>query len=284
MGDSARKTKSSNAGTPTSKTKKHRSKTAHGKQPAASASSGQAPSAGGSGGGAAGGAENNDVPENDSGGGGPRRNPHGIAPDDVTDEAKTTQRAFQRHIHMACSLLTADAVLEPADDYIDHYDMRFDNVDDMEAHMRAIISEVLAKGEGLDKPGVYGQIAKDIAMIPAEHITFVFGPVTCVGLKTFHPDVFGPTHFTYNQLHRHLTVSTFSFLVSWYRYTALGDSTTVAGDYHLLAEMYNNFVFTIKTNSRKEFNSPGSLGKALGKLNAEKRCARVGHMFFDLYP
>ncbi|KAJ6613931.1 hypothetical protein B0H10DRAFT_2221779 [Mycena sp. CBHHK59/15] len=293
MGDSARKRKSSNAGTPTSKTKKHRSKTAHRKQPAASASSGQAPSAGGSGGGAAGGAENNgDVPENGSGGGGRRRNPHGIAPDDVADEAKPTQR----HIRMACSLLTADAVLEPADDYIDHYDKQFDDVDDMEAHMRAIISEVkkpnrdavkraerlikdvkvLAKGEGSDKPCVYGQIAKDIAMIPAEHIAFVFGAVTRAGLKMFHPDIFGPTHSTYNQLHRHLAVSTFSFLVSWYGYTALRASTTVASDYHLLAEMYNDFVFgTIKTNSRKEFNSPGSLGKALGKSNGEKRRAQL---------
>lgn len=201
---------------------------------------------------------------------------------------------------MACGLLTADAVLEPADDYIDHYDKRFDNVDNMEAHMRAIISEVkkpnkeafkraerlirevkvLAKGEGSDKPGLYGQIAKDIAMIPADHIAFVFGAITRAGLKTFHPDVFGPTHSTYNQLHRHLAVSTFHALVSWYGYTALGASVTVAGDYHLLAEMYDNFVFgTLKTNSRKEFNSPGSLGKALGKSNAEKRRGRVSHMF-----
>jgi hypothetical protein len=61
--------------------------------------------------------------------------------------------------------------------------------------------KVLAKGEGSDRPGVYAQIAKDIAMIPAEHIAFVFGAITRAGLKTFHPDVFGPTHSTYNQLH-----------------------------------------------------------------------------------
>ncbi|KAJ6561362.1 hypothetical protein B0H10DRAFT_2445651 [Mycena sp. CBHHK59/15] len=156
----------------------------------------------------------------------------------------------------------------------------------MEAHVRAIISKVkkpnrdavkraerlikdmkvLAKGEGSDKPGVYDQIAKDIAMIPAEHIAFAFGAVTRAGSKCF---------IQTSLLHRHLAVSTFSFLVSWYGYTALGASNTIAGDYHLLAEMYDNFVFgTIKTNSRKEFNSPGSLGKALGKSNAEKR--RVG--------
>jgi hypothetical protein len=128
------------------------------------------------------------------------------------------QRALQRHIHMACGLLTANAVLGLADDYIDHYDKRFDDVADMEAHMRALVAEVkkpnreafqhverlikdvkvLVKGEDADKPGLYGQIAKDIAMIPAGHIAFVFGAITCAGLKTFHPDVFGPTHSTYN--------------------------------------------------------------------------------------
>ncbi|KAJ7799348.1 hypothetical protein B0H14DRAFT_3491646 [Mycena olivaceomarginata] len=296
MADSGRKRKSSNGDTPTSKKKKQRSKAAQGKRPAASASSGQAPSAGGSADAAAGGAgKSGDSPES-GGGGGRRRNPHGIAPDDVEDEAKPTQRAFQRHIRMACGLLTADAVLGPADDYLDHYDKRFDNVDDMEAHMRTIIAEVkkpnrdamkraerlikevkvLAKGEGSDRPGMYGQIAKDIAMIPAEHIAFVFGAITRAGLKTFHPEVFGPTHSTYNQLHRHLATSTFSALVSWYRYTALGASVTVANDYHLLSEMYDNFVFgTIKTNSRKDYNSPGSLIKAQGKSNAEKRHARL---------
>jgi hypothetical protein len=42
---------------------------------------------------------------------------------------------------MATGLLTADAVLEPADAYIDHYDKRFDEADNMEALMRQIVSE-----------------------------------------------------------------------------------------------------------------------------------------------
>ncbi|KAJ7795191.1 hypothetical protein B0H14DRAFT_3496293 [Mycena olivaceomarginata] len=41
------------------------------------------------------------------GSGARRRNPHGIAPDDVDEAAKPTQRAFQRHIRMAAGLLTA---------------------------------------------------------------------------------------------------------------------------------------------------------------------------------
>ncbi|KAJ7809213.1 hypothetical protein B0H14DRAFT_3481680 [Mycena olivaceomarginata] len=64
-----------------------------------------------------------------------RRNPHGIAPSDVDEAAKPTQ-AFQHHICMATGLLTADAVLEPADAYIDHYDKRFDEADNMEALMQ----------------------------------------------------------------------------------------------------------------------------------------------------
>ncbi|KAJ7915289.1 hypothetical protein B0H13DRAFT_1872247 [Mycena leptocephala] len=258
MSGSGRKRKSSNAGTHTSKAKKQRSKTAHGKQPAASGSSGQAGGAGGA-----------------------------VAVEWVGLEVveillRTVMCALQRHIRMACGLLTADVVLGPADNYIDHYNKRFDDVADMEAHMRTLVAEVkkpnreaFKRVERLIKD-VKGQIAKDIAMIPAEHIAFVFGAITCVGLKTFHPDVFGPTHSTYNQLHRHLAISTFHSLVSWYGYTALAASTVVASDYHLLADLYDNYVFgTIKTNSRKEFNTPGSLGKAQRKSNAEKRRMRL---------
>ncbi|KAJ7910540.1 hypothetical protein B0H13DRAFT_2329236 [Mycena leptocephala] len=220
-----------------------------------------------------------------------RRNPHGIAPDDVDDKAKPTQRAFQRHIRMAAGLLIADAVLEPADDYIDHYDKRFNESDDMEGLMRQIVAEakkpnkdaqkraerlirdakVIARGEG-EQPGQYGQIAKDISLMPAEHIAFFYSAVIRSGLKAFHPDVFGPTHSTYNQLHRHLAVSTFRSIAGWYGYTALNVSLTIADDYHLLSEMYDNFMFgTIKTNSHKENNSPGSLSKALDTSKVDKR-------------
>ncbi|KAJ7810603.1 hypothetical protein B0H14DRAFT_3880493 [Mycena olivaceomarginata] len=199
-----------------------------------------------------------------------RRNPHGIAPSDVDEAAKPTQRAFQRHIRMATGLLTADAVLGPADAYIDHYDKRFDEADDMEALMRQIVSEakkpnrdaqkraerllrdakVIAKGEG-GEPGNY------------EHIAFFFAAVIRAGLKAFYPDIFGPTHPTYNQLHRHLAVSTFQTIAGWYGYTALNVSLTVTQDYHLLCGI------------RKENNSPGSLSKALVHSSADKRRARL---------
>jgi hypothetical protein len=136
-------------------------------------------------------------------------------------------------------------------------------------------AKVLSKGEG-DEPGHYGQIVKDIALMPAEHIAFFFSTVARAGLKAFHPDVFGPTHSTYNQLHRHLAVSTFQSIAAWYGYTLLNVSLTVTNDYPLLCDFYDNFLFgTVKTNSRKEKNSPGSLSKALVLSSADKRRTRV---------
>ncbi|KAJ7885250.1 hypothetical protein B0H13DRAFT_1628380 [Mycena leptocephala] len=93
--------------------------------------------------------------------------------------------------------------------------------------------------------------------MPAEHIAFVFGAVTRAGLKTFHPDLFGPAHSTYNQLHRHLAVSTFQSVAGWYGFTSLNVSLTVAQDYHLLSEMYDNFVNgTLKTNTHSDDERP----------------------------
>ncbi|KAJ7894985.1 hypothetical protein B0H14DRAFT_3640847, partial [Mycena olivaceomarginata] len=94
--------------------------------------------------------------------------------------------------------------------------------------------------------------------MPAEHIAFFFAAVTRAGLKAFHPDVFGPTHSTYNQLHRHLAVSTFQAIAGWYGYTALKVSLTVAQDYHLLCDMYDNFMFgTLCDRRYKEAKSKG---------------------------
>ncbi|KAJ7029892.1 hypothetical protein C8F04DRAFT_962372 [Mycena alexandri] len=118
-------------------------------------------------------------------------------------------------------------------------------------------AKVIARGED-GEPGHYGQIAKDIALIPAEHIAFFFSAVTRAGLKAFHPDVFGPTHSTYNQLHRHLAVSTFRSIAGWYGYTALNVSLTVANDYHLLSEMYDNYMFgTVKAAHSDDERPPG---------------------------
>ncbi|KAJ7642228.1 hypothetical protein FB45DRAFT_1126640 [Roridomyces roridus] len=223
----------------------------------------------------------------------PRRKQHGIAPDNVPESAKATRRAFQRHIRMACGLFTANAVLTPADDFIDHYDKWFDGDDDMEAHVRSLVdvarqpnadtlkrakrllkeAKVVADGDGA--AGEYGNIARDIAEIPAEHISFFYRAVSKAGLKTFHPDVFGPLQSTYNVLHRHIAVSTFGNIAQWHGFSALEVSVDVATDYHLISEMYDNFVYgTIKANSHKEYNTPGSLALAHKVGSAAKRRGR----------
>jgi hypothetical protein len=137
-------------------------------------------------------------------------------------------------------------------------------------------AKVIVRGEAGETSGHYGQIAKDIVLMLVEHIAFAFGAVTQAGLKTFHPDVFGPAHSTYNQLHRHLAVLTFQSVAGWSGFTSLNVSLTVAQDYHLLSEMYNNFVNGIlKTNSRKENNTPRSLSKSITQSSADKCQARV---------
>ncbi|KAJ7795186.1 hypothetical protein B0H14DRAFT_113724 [Mycena olivaceomarginata] len=147
---------------------------------------------------------------------------------------------------------------------------------DAQKRAERLLRDAKVIAQGGNEPGHYGQIAKDISLMPAEHIAFFFAAVTRAGLKAFHPDVFGPTHSTYNQLHRHFAVSTFQAIAGWYGYTALKVSLTVAQDYHLLCDMYDNFMFgTVENNIHKESNTPGSLSKALVRSNADKRRAQL---------
>ncbi|KAJ7898223.1 hypothetical protein B0H14DRAFT_3573560 [Mycena olivaceomarginata] len=292
-GTSPPKREATGPGRRTSSTKKQRRKAGKGNARDTGGTAGTSSSTGG--GAAAAGATSGEHDDADKEIGARRRNPHGITPSDVEEGAKPTQRAFQRHIRMAAGLLTADAFLEPADAYIDHYDKHFDDADDMEGLMRQVVAEckkpnkdaqkraerlirdakVIAKGDGAEL-GHFGQIAKDISLMPAEHIAFFFAAVTQAGLKAFHPDVFGPTHSTYNLLHWHLAVSTFQTIAGWYGYTALNVSLTVTQDYHLLSDFYDNFMYgTVRDNSRKEHNSPGSLSKSLVHSSASKRRTRL---------
>ncbi|KAJ7816734.1 hypothetical protein B0H14DRAFT_3743162 [Mycena olivaceomarginata] len=280
-GTSPPKRKATGPGRGTSSTKKQRGTAGKGNARNTGGTAGTSSSTGG--GAAAAGAASGEHDNADKEEGVRRRNPHGIAPSDVEEGVKPIQRVFQCHIRMAAGLLTADAFLEPADAYIDHYNKRFDDADDMEGLMHQVVAEskkpnkeaqkraerlirnakVIAKGDGAE-PGHFGQIAKDILLMPAEHIAFFFAAVTRAGLKAFHPDVFGPTHSTYNLLHRHLAISTFQTIAGWYGYTALNVSPTITQDYHLLSDFYDNFMYgTVWDNSRKEHNLPGSLSKSL---------------------
>ncbi|KAJ7137632.1 hypothetical protein C8R46DRAFT_922438 [Mycena filopes] len=104
--------------------------------------------------------------------------------------------------------------------------------------------------------------------MPAEHIAFFYAAVNRAGLKAFHPDVFGPTHSTYNLLHRHLAVSTFQTIAGWYGFTALNVSLTVAQDYHLLSDFYDHFMFgTVKAAHSDDERPPGGDAKKRKGLN-----------------
>ncbi|KAJ7048106.1 hypothetical protein C8F01DRAFT_1095932 [Mycena amicta] len=111
----------------------------------------------------------------------------------------------------------------------------------------------------------------DLSVIPHEHLETAYAAVTRAGLQAFYPDLFGPARSRYNQLHRHLAVTTFQATASWFGFTELEVSITVALDTHLLCEIYDNFVFgTIARNSRWADTHPGGL-QASAELVAKKK-------------
>ncbi|KAJ6481129.1 hypothetical protein C8R45DRAFT_933027 [Mycena sanguinolenta] len=131
------------------------------------------------------------------------RNRWGIRPKEVPKEARPTQlqRAFQRFIRALCGLLTQHDVLPSAEDKLDHYNKRFDKVDNFRTHMRSLIdalrtaiNEATVRATKLRKDAerISGPIANDIARIPAEYLASAFTMVLKVGLQGFCPDVDGP--------------------------------------------------------------------------------------------
>lgn len=236
------------------------------------------------------------------------RNQLGIHPKEVPKEAKPTQvrllltliwiqlktrlqRGFQRVIRAMCGLYTQHDVLPSAAEKRDHYDKRFDKVDDYRLHMRSLVDESrTAVKEGIDRAtklirdvkAVSGPIANDIARIPAEHLATVFTMVQKAGLQGFCPDIEGPAYSTYNQLHRHLAVSAFQFLSSSFALMALNVNNHYAQDHNLCSDMYDNFVYgTLAQNTKKEKRRPGSLSHSLRNSVANKARTRVCCSFFQ---
>ncbi|KAJ7758946.1 hypothetical protein DFH07DRAFT_772291 [Mycena maculata] len=163
-------------------------------------------------------------------------------------------------------------------------------VDDYRLHMRSLVDESrTAVREAVERAtklirevkAVSGPIANDIARIPAEHLTTVFTMVQKAGLQGFCPDIEGPAHSTYNQLHRHLAVSAFQFLSSSFALIALNVNNYYASDHNLCTDMYNNFVYgTLAQNTKKEIRRPGSLSHALRNSVANKARTRISfHLF-----
>ncbi|KAJ6550328.1 hypothetical protein B0H19DRAFT_1265159 [Mycena capillaripes] len=219
------------------------------------------------------------------------RNPWGIRSEEVPQEAKLTQKAFQRLIRAMCGLLTQHDVLPSAIEARTHYEKRFDKVDDIRAHMRDLISQsrtavqaahVQATKLIKDAKTIAGPIACDIPGIPASHLATVFTMVSKAGLKGYIPDVEGPVQSRYNELHRHLAVSAFQFLSSSFALYALNVDNHIAQDGDLLTDMFDNFVFgTLAQKTKMERRNPGSLGQSLENSVAFKPRTRLGATRFQ---
>ncbi|KAF7353436.1 hypothetical protein MSAN_01532800 [Mycena sanguinolenta] len=219
------------------------------------------------------------------------RNPWGIQPKEVEKGAKPTQRAFQRVIRALCGLLTQHDILPSAEGKLNHYDKRFDKVDDMRFHMRTLVDQSRtavreaterAKTVLRDAERASGPIANDIARIPAAHLSTVFTMVQKAGLQGFCPDVEGPVQSGCNQLHRHLAVAAFQFLSSSFGLMGLNVNNEVAHHHNLLEDMYNNFVYgTLAQNTKMERRRPGSLSQSQKNSTAYKTRTRLATAQFN---
>jgi hypothetical protein len=189
-------------------------------------------------------------------------------------------------------VLSQHDVLPSAVERRDHYDRRYDKVDDQRTHMRNLIDESrtavkeasdLATKLIKEAKRISGPIANDIARIPENHLATVFTMILKAGLKGFCPDVEGPVQSKYNELHRHLAVSAFQFLSSSFALIGLNVNNEVAQDHDLLCDMYDNFVYgTLAQNTRMERRRPGSLSKSLVTSVAYKGRTRVCHLSFSV--
>ncbi|KAJ7429292.1 hypothetical protein B0H11DRAFT_2266215 [Mycena galericulata] len=215
----------------------------------------------------------------------------GIRPKDVPDNAKMTQRAFQRFIRAICGLLTQTDVLPSATEAQKHYDKRFDDVDDVREHMRTLVDESrtavsaakdLATKLKRDAVRISGPIANDIARIPETHLATVFTMILKAGLRGFCPDLEGPVQSKYNQLHRHLAVSGFQFLSSSFALSALDVNAKVADDTDLLCDMYDHYTYgTLAQKTKMERRRPGSLGQSIKHGVEYKARARLSQVRFN---
>jgi hypothetical protein len=182
-------------------------------------------------------------------------------------------------------MLTQHDVLPSAIETRTHYDKRFDKVEDQRAHMRKLVDESrtavkevadMASKLIKDAKRIPGPIANDIARISEVHLASAFTMIQKAGLKGFCPDIEGPVHSKYNELHRHLVVSAFQYLSSSYALMALNVDNHIAQDDNLLCDMYDNFVNrTLASKTRMERRHPGSLSSSLENTVAFKARSRV---------
>ncbi|KAJ7055894.1 hypothetical protein C8F01DRAFT_1158086 [Mycena amicta] len=192
-----------------------------------------------------------------------KRRANGISKRDTPDGAGPTRDAFTRHIRALAGLLNATSVLNKAETLkcIEFYNQRRNSANDSALGIRQLVDQCRAPNaeahrraeqllDNASTPAA-GPIANDIATIPAKHLASSFAAVARTGLKAFLPDVFGPKGSSYNELHRHLAVSTFTAIATWFGFTELTVSLGWAQDVVLLEGIYDNFVYgTLRSSSR----------------------------------
>ncbi|KAF7323565.1 hypothetical protein MKEN_00576800 [Mycena kentingensis (nom. inval.)] len=205
--------------------------------------------------------------------------------DERPKDERDTTRAFQRHIRALMGLLTASSVLGRADVHIDFFNKRFEAVDDLPKHIADLVDEcqnptdeaaelATRLQERINETTTVtakGSIASDLAQVPYEHLKCAFAAVAAVGLKVFHPDVFGPAHSQYNQTHRHIATATFQNSVAWFGFNKMSASLVLTRDTRRLHALYDSFVGgTIGRNCRWAETRPNALVESAALQNVKK--------------
>ncbi|KAJ7052383.1 hypothetical protein C8F01DRAFT_1170971, partial [Mycena amicta] len=177
---------------------------------------------------------------------------------------------FRIWIRALVGAFTQTSVIPPATEYLQHYDRRFEAVDDIKAHMAMLVdtsrnaisehAQTLAKNLRDAASKVDSKIAAKIGRIPEQHLSLAFDAIQRAGLRAFCPDVVGPVQSTYNQIHRHLAVTTFQTAVRILGLHGLETDIRVVDNYGLLADVYENYVYgRLARTTTTERNNPGSL-------------------------
>ncbi|KAF7318035.1 hypothetical protein HMN09_00310900 [Mycena chlorophos] len=194
---------------------------------------------------------------------------HGIHPKAVPKAAKETQRIFQFYVRGLAGLYQQSDVLGYADTAIAEFERRFTPTDNIRERIKQLVSsslspDRLARTAATDLlaklKGRSNAIATSLQRISPAHWGSVFAAIGRSGLSRFHPDVFGPVDSVYNQVHRHLAITTFDSITSGL--TVPGVNTSFSSNLTLLADMYDNFVYvTLAESAHLEAHNPGSVAQ-----------------------
>nr|GAT61099.1 predicted protein [Mycena chlorophos] len=237
-----------------------------------------------------------------AGGGGGRQRPKRRREVVLPQMKDLTETAFHRWIRVLIGALEATETLGLADEYITHFEARYEPVDDLRAHIKDLVekskkpnAEIKKRAArllkevktSLEQQGqqaqhaqqAQGRIASDVSKIPHEALEPAFAAIVNTGLLRFYPDVFGNTSSAYNQLHRHLAVSTFQAAAAGLGLTQLQVSLRTANDTNFLYDVYNKFMSSLTAVSKRKMRNPESLEESKETAATKKRMERV-HLHF----